>query len=111
MSHSNRKISSSELNLEGTIYGTAPVQAEGTVNGHSFYFRARHDEWTFSVSENSEIDPVDIDNFEAGKKYGFFKQANYGKKGGESASYMDLESAEKIVFDCSLDYSKTINKV
>jgi hypothetical protein len=40
--------------------GAAPVQAEGTVAGHPFYVRARHDEWTFSVPENAS-DRVTID--------------------------------------------------
>jgi len=98
------------LDLSGTVYGTSPVQAEGTVNGHSFYFRARHDEWTFSISENSEIDPVDIQTIEAGKKHGFFKEGEYGQNGAESASYMDFKVAEKIILDNCTEYKTFANK-
>ena len=31
------------------IGGNCPVQAEGTINGHEFYFRARGDSWSLSV--------------------------------------------------------------
>ena len=71
------------MNLFGTIYGTSPVQAEGTINGHLFYFRARHDEWTFSISESSRIDPVDIQTIEYGKNMDFSRRA-YTDKTGQS---------------------------
>lgn len=32
------------------IGGNCPVQAEGTVDGQHFYFRARYDEWQFHVA-------------------------------------------------------------
>lgn len=31
------------------IGGNCPVQAEGTINGHLFYFRARHAHWSIGV--------------------------------------------------------------
>ena len=33
-----------------TIGGNCPVQAEGTVDGKAFYFRARGSRWTFTVA-------------------------------------------------------------
>ena len=41
-----------------TIGGACPVQADGTMWGCPFYFRARHGEWHFYLSEPG-IDPVD----------------------------------------------------
>lgn len=38
----------------------APVQAEGTVEGRSFYFRARGDTWQFTVAERAGDDPVTL---------------------------------------------------
>tara|TARA_R110002050_G_scaffold299374_2_gene464759 strand:+ start:22 stop:357 length:336 start_codon:yes stop_codon:yes gene_type:complete len=111
MKYSNQKINHIELDVIGTVYGVSPVQAEGTVHGLSFYFRARHDEWTFSVSENPEIDPVDIQTIEAGESYGFFKECSYGGIGAESASYMDFQTAENIIIDCCAEYRKITNKV
>ena len=32
-----------------SIGGMCPTQAEGTINGNPFYFRARHGEWTLDV--------------------------------------------------------------
>lgn len=34
---------------EGKIDGFCPVQGKGTVDGMWWYFRARHDEWSFEV--------------------------------------------------------------
>ena len=36
------------------IYGTAPVQAEGTVNGHPFFFRSRGSRWSLEVSPSPD---------------------------------------------------------
>jgi hypothetical protein len=102
-----KTINNLELDLHGVIYGYAPVQAEGSIAGNNFYFWARHDDWTLSVSESLEIDPVDIQNEEVGRRYGFFKQGKYGEKGGEDASYMPFEVVEKFVIDCLKDYVST----
>lgn len=40
-----------------SLGGMCPTQAEGTMNGNPFYFRARHGEWTLDVTPHS-IDPV-----------------------------------------------------
>lgn len=100
----DRKIDKPEMNLIGRIYGQSPIQGEGTIQGNAFYFRARHDEWTFSVSEYTEIDPVDIQTTEAGNQYGFYRENSYGLIGAESASYMDFETAEKLIIKCIIEY-------
>lgn len=38
-----------------TLGGNCPVQGEGTIDGVPFYFRARGEHWTLSVSKNQEI--------------------------------------------------------
>jgi hypothetical protein len=43
-----------ELDLLVYIYGNCPVQADGRVRGNPFYFRARHDAWTFVACLDSE---------------------------------------------------------
>lgn len=106
MSKFERPISSTQLNLVGKVYGSAPVQGEGTINGYPFYFRARHDEWTFSISENAEVDPVDIQLIETGKKHGFFKKEPYGDEGGELAGYLEFSEAEQFIFACCRAYLK-----
>jgi hypothetical protein len=87
-------------NLNYIFTDTAsPVQAEGTIDGKAFYFRSRHDQWTFAVSEDADLDPVDIDS----PQQGFFILRQYGTKRYE-ASYMPLDEAEKIIEDCALLY-------
>ena len=96
-----------ELKLRGKIYGSGPVQAEGTINGFPFYFRARHDTWTFAISENPEIDPVDIQIIETGKRYGFFAEGRLGKEWEYLASYMDSDKVTEIIKKCSKEYLTT----
>ena len=43
-----------------SIGGMCPTQAEGTMNGNPFYFRARHGDWTLTVVK-PECDPVWLD--------------------------------------------------
>ena len=104
--NTDQTINNLELKLIGKIYGLAPVQAEGTIDGNQFYFRAKYDEWTFAISENPKFDPVDIQNFETGIKYGFYKESEYGIKGSHSASYMDTGESEKIIVECCNEYTE-----
>ena len=70
------QIENAKLRLKGTLDGLAPVQADGTINGYLFYFRARHNEWTFAISENPKVDPVDIQLPDQGERYGFFAKGH-----------------------------------
>jgi len=97
-------IKDPELNLDGKIYVAAPIQAERNVNGSLFYFRARWNEWTFSVSEHPDIDPVDIQTPEAGKQYGYFTEGKYGTESEYKASYMENDVAENIILQCASAY-------
>jgi hypothetical protein len=81
----------------------APVQAEGTFLGKSFYFRARHEHWGFALSENPAIDPMDIVSTERGAAHGFFVEEKYGDQ-LSAASYMPLDEAERIIESCAERY-------
>ena len=35
-----------------------PVQFEGTVDGHPWYFRARYQSWSFQIAESPDAEPV-----------------------------------------------------
>ena len=94
------------LKLIGKIYGSAPVQADGTINGFPFYFRARWDEWTFAISENPNISPVDIQFIETGKEYGYFAEGRIGKEWEYLASYMEVDMVKDIITKCSNEYLK-----
>ncbi|MCS3798987.1 hypothetical protein [Niastella sp. OAS944] len=95
-----------DLNLKGRIDGPAPVQAWGTINGFSFYFRARWHEWSFAISENPAIDPVDIQMIEQGKEHGYFAEGIIGKEWEYLASYMETSMAIDIITKCSTEYLK-----
>ena len=78
----------------------APVQAEGTVAGHAFYFRSRHEEWSFAVALSPEIDPADV----CFPDQGFYREAPYGATRSFAASYMPLEKARQIITDCATEF-------
>jgi hypothetical protein len=54
------------------IGGNCPVQAEGTVGGKPFYFRARWDKWSMGIGGDPVLNPE------------FYREAPYGKKQGEA---------------------------
>ena len=82
----------------------APVQAEGTLDGHPFYFRARGDQWTFSLAEEPGLDPVHIDSAERAVRCGYFLAAQYGAPGSFAASYMPLAEARDLIGECVRRY-------
>ena len=89
-----------ELQLSGCFTcRAAPVQAEGTIAEHAFYFRARHKEWSFSVALSPEVDPADI----CFPSQGFFREASYGSS-RFAAGYMPLPEARQIIIDCATDF-------
>jgi hypothetical protein len=47
------------------IEGNCPVQAEGRIDGHKFYFRARGKHWSFSVAgEDGDVFGTDAWEYE-----------------------------------------------
>lgn len=71
-----------------SIYGNCPVQANGTIDGMPFYFRARGEAWSFSVADTPDGDAVD------GK--GFYYEEDYMV--GETFSAGWMEESEALVF-------------
>jgi hypothetical protein len=82
----------------------APVQVEGTLDGHPFYFRARGDHWTFSLAETPGLDPVDIDSAESAAGRGYFLAAQYGAPGSFAASFMLPAEARQLIDECARRY-------
>ena len=100
-----RDVCNSELQLQYRIYGKGPVQAEGDVLGFPFYFRARHEGWTFTVSLKNDVDPsmLNAKEFDNGMD-GFFQDE--GMTGFElmgdygytfDASYMPYDVAARLI--------------
>jgi hypothetical protein len=82
----------------------APVQAEGMLDGHPFYFRARGDCWSFSLAEAPGVDPADLDSAERAVGRGYFLSEPYGATGSFAASYMPLSEARHHISDCIRRY-------
>jgi len=70
------------------IGGYCPVQAEGTVDGVPFYFRARHQRWQFAIG----YDPVGV---LLGWAEGFYRQAPL-----VHAGWISVEEAKIIIEAC-----------
>ncbi len=82
----------------------APVQAEGTIAGRPFYFRARHDGWTFAVADQPEVDPVEIDSASAARGRGWFRSGTIGTPREYRASYLSADEAAAIIRRCAAEY-------
>lgn len=65
--------------------GNCPVQAEGTVDGRPFYFRARGAHWSFGVGD----DPILEEDCD------FYYEEEYGTQ--YEAGWMDDEEARKFI--------------
>lgn len=74
-----------------TIGGSCPCQADGTMDGYPFYFRARHGLWTLDVC-NAGNDPVDGDSI-------FSRDGDDPDNG-----YMPEDKAAKIIFECWCEF-------
>ena len=80
------------------------MQAEGTVAGRPFYFRARHDEWTFAVAEQPGADPVAIDSADAARGRGWFRSEAVGAPREFRASYLSVDEATTLIRRCAAEY-------
>jgi hypothetical protein len=68
--------------------GYCPVQAEGTVNGVPFCFRARHQTWQMSIGS---------------RPAGWLRTERWGSD-AEDAGWMDHDIARGIVERCAKEY-------
>ena len=55
--------------LVGQLWGSCPLQGYGAVDGHPFYFRARHDHWSLTIAETLDLDPINTPYFVWGGEY------------------------------------------
>lgn len=81
--------------------GSCPVQGTGTFGQYPFYFRARYDYWTCSITLNIGDDPVDVLLDDAP---GYTYRQSYGNQGGFDAGYMELEKAEEFIKWCFTEF-------
>lgn len=83
----------------------APVQAEGTVCGKPFYFRARHSSWSFVAARGPKLDPKALVLPEHGSSEVFLIEGKFGK-----ASYMSLSKARELIESCAEAYLRQQTK-
>lgn len=102
MSEPERYVENTALGLRYKLYGVAPVQAEGWITGKPFYFRARGNEWSFSVATSGDADPVEVES----DADGFYREGQYGKR--YQASYLPFDVAETIILDCVGEYLREV---
>lgn len=90
-----------ELQFEFTS-SPAPVQAEGTVGGRSFYFCARGNTWEFTVAEHDGDDPVELSRDDVARVASWYRT---GTVPGESAaSWMPIDQAAGLIIECANEY-------
>jgi hypothetical protein len=81
-------VSNPQFEADYEIWGAAPVQAIGTAFGRDIYFRARHNEWTFEIADETGNLPSD----------GQDGPSSFIIRGKDpNASYMPLQDAQRIV--------------
>jgi hypothetical protein len=79
------------LNIEW-IEGNCPVQAEGTVDGNRFYFRARFKRWSLGIGGSDEVlDPE------------WYREDEWGES-EFAAGYMPESEARRLIEKCAADY-------
>lgn len=66
-----------------TVFGTCPVQGEGYIQGHPWYFRARHKHWSLEVSYQVG-NLIESDSWSIGNEY-------------DGASHMPHEEAVRLI--------------
>lgn len=82
--------------ITGHLTGYCPVQGEGMLDGHPWYFRARHSEWSFSIAENPQDDPIDV---RWGKSPGWYYEGDY-----DNASWMAYKDAWDFIISSYEQY-------
>jgi hypothetical protein len=99
--HTESVAATAELRCEFTCLA-APVQAEGTLAGHPFYFRARGDEWSFAVSEQPDVDPAALHSAQAAEGSGWFRGGTFA--GAYTGSRLPRDDAEMLIHLCAREY-------
>lgn len=83
------------------IGGNCPVQAEGTINGAPFYFRARGDSWSIEIGGGYVLE----DASKGIPASGFYLKRDYGD-GPYDAGWMPVEEACGFIAEAAAEYAK-----
>lgn len=83
------------------IGGNCPVQAEGTINGAPFYFRARGEHWSMEVGGGFVLE----DEKKGIPATGFYIERDYGN-GPFDAGWMPIDEARSFIAESAAEYVK-----
>jgi hypothetical protein len=81
----------------------APVQAEGVVAGHPFYFRSRGEIWELTIADRVEDDPALLDPQRTAAGLLWYRSGVVAG-GPFAASYLPIDEARSIINDCARAY-------
>lgn len=87
------------IDWNGSLGGNCPVQGEGTVNNHPWYFRARGEYWTIDIAADHDKDPVDVGDFGVP---GWHDEGYYGE--WPSAGWMSENEAWLLIEKAMADF-------
>ena len=83
--------------------GNCPVQAEGTIDGRRFYFRARHEHWSIEIAATATTEyvkwPEDETTFEYEEEWD-----------GPNAGWMSEDTAREMIAKGAALYRDQITK-
>lgn len=79
--------------------GNCPVQAEGTVGGKPFYFRARGEHWSMGIGGDPVGHPSDPED----ERPEWHRQRAWGD-GPFAAGWMEEDEARRLIEECAADY-------
>ena len=83
-----------------SIGGNCPVQAEGTVDGAPFYFRARGNSWSMSIGAK----PVEVC---CGQADGWHMHRQWGDE-PFAAGWMPVEEAMRLIREAAEAYASDL---
>ena len=95
-------MSEPDIQMDVSGYSHYPVQVEGTVNGLPFYFYARWDGWCFSIALNPSVDVYTMSSSDGG----FYREGDYGPKGGYAAGSMPEKDAIHLIERCGREFAQ-----
>jgi hypothetical protein len=78
----------------GALEGNCPVQSEGFIDDHPYYFRARGSHWTFDVAAPAG---------DAVGGHSVYSKAGYVGP-WPAAGWLGVEEAKGIIADCVLEF-------
>jgi len=81
----------------------APVQAEGTLAGRAFYFRARGEAWELTVAKRPGDDPAELGLADVAAGTAWYRSGSV-PGGPFAASYLPLDQARALIDECARAY-------